>query len=108
MLNGAEVQGLGYMIDSDQSVRKGEWVSQFVLLPEAGNLLHPAHRIRDQMITVHLEDRKGIQFSFRALIWARGTFAASSEPGVRSKPLYTLERARAQLADKADIQKYFN
>jgi hypothetical protein len=102
-----KVQALGYMFDGDRQTSKGEWVKEFVLLPDAGTLVHPAHRIRDQMIAVHLEDSKRIQFSPRSLIWVWGSFAVSSEPAVRSKPLYSLEQARVKLADKADIRRYF-
>lgn len=104
---GTDVQALGYMFDGERPTSKGEWVREFILLPEAGNLVHPAHRIRDQMIAVHVEDGKGIQFSPGALTWVWGSFGVSSEPSVRSKPLYTLERARAKPADRADIQRYF-
>ena len=106
-LSGSEVQALGYMFDGDRPISKGEWVREFVLLPEAGTLIHPAHRIRDQVITVHLEDSKGVQFSPRLLIWVWGKFRVSSEPAVRSRPLYTLEQARVKRADKADIPRYF-
>jgi hypothetical protein len=85
----------------------GEWVREFMLLPEAGNLLHPAHRIRDQMIAIHLEDGQRIRFSPRRLTWVWGRFGVLSEPTVRSEPLYTLERARAKPADRADILRYF-
>jgi hypothetical protein len=74
---GAEVQALGYMMDGDRSIRKDQWVQDFVLLPEAGNLMHPAHRIRDQMIAVHLEPDTRIQFSPRALVWAWGNLQAA-------------------------------
>lgn len=107
IVTGIDVQALGYMFDGDRRVSKGEWVTEFVLLPEAGSLVHPAHRIRDQMIVIHLEDGKQIQFSPRALTWVWGCFGVSPESAVRSKPLYTLERARAKLADRADIQRYF-
>jgi hypothetical protein len=70
----SEVQALGYMFDGDRPVSKGEWVKEFVLLPEAGTLIHPAHRIRDQLITVHLEHSKGVQFAPRVLIWVWGRF----------------------------------
>jgi len=104
---GAEVQALGYMLDSDRSTSKDQWVQDFVLLPEAGNLMHPAHRIRDQMIAVHLEDGTRIQFAPRALVWVWGNFRASAGLGARSEALYVLERARAKPADRADIQRYF-
>jgi len=104
---GAEVQALGYMMDGDRSIDKNRWVQDFVLLPEAGTLLHPAHRIRDQMIAVHLEDGTRIQFSPRALVWVWGNLKASAGLGRRSEALYMLEKAHAKPADKADIQRYF-
>jgi len=104
---GTEVQALGYMFDSGRPISRSEWVTEFVLLPEAGNLLHPAHRIRDQMISIHLEDGKRIQFSPRALVWVWGSFGVLSEPSGRSKPLYTLQRASAKLAERTEIHRYF-
>jgi hypothetical protein len=102
-----EVQALGYMMDGDRSIGKDQWVQDFVLLPEAGTLLHPAHRMRDQMIAVHLEDGTRIQFSLRALVWVRGNIKAAAGLGRRSEAVYTLERARAKPAAKADIQTYY-
>ena len=104
---GAEVQALGYMMNGDRSIRKDEWVQDFVLLPEAGTLLHPAHRIRDQMIAVHLEKSTRIQFSPRALVWVWGNLQASAGLGPRSEALYVLEKAGSKRADRADIQRYF-
>jgi hypothetical protein len=40
---GAPVQALGYMVEGDHAIVEGEWVLDFVLLPDSGNLLHPAH-----------------------------------------------------------------
>ena len=90
-----------------RSAGEDQWVQDFVLLPEAGNLLHPAHRIRDQMIAVHLEDGTRIQFAPRALVWVWGNFRASAGLGPRSEALYVLDRARAKPADRADIRRYF-
>ena len=104
---GSEVQALGYMLDGDQSIGINQWVQDFVLLPEAGTLLHPAHRIRDQTIAVHLEAGNRIQFSPRALVWVWGNLRTSAGLGPRSDALYTLARARAKPAGKADIQGYF-
>ena len=105
--SGEEVQVLGYMLGSDRSTNKDQWVQDFVLLPEAGNLMHPAHRIRDQMIAVHLEEGTRIQFSPRALVWVWGNLQASAGLGSRSEALYVIERARTKPADRADIQRYF-
>jgi hypothetical protein len=104
---GADVQALGYMMDGDRSSGKDKWVQHFVLLPETGSLLHPPHRMRDQMIAVHLEHDARIQFSPGALVWAWGNLQASAGLGPRSEALYMLERARAKPADKADIQRHF-
>lgn len=105
--SGAEVQAMGYMMAGDQPVRKGEWIQDFLLLPEAGSLLHPAHRNRDQMIAIHLEDSARIQFTPGALVWARGNFRVSSGLGARPEALYILERARVKPADRTDIKRYF-
>jgi len=105
--SGAEVQALGYMMKSDQSTGKDQGGQDFVLLPEAGNLLHPAHRIRDQMIAVHLDDGTRTQFAPRALVWVWGNFRASAGLGPRSEALYVLDRARVKPAERADIHRYF-
>ncbi len=104
---GASVQALGYMVESDHVNGEGEWVQDFVLLPEAGNLLHPAHRFGDQMIAVHLAPEARVRFSRRALVWVWGTFRASAGDPAGSKPLYSLERARVQAADIEEIRQYF-
>src|SRR5437764_1288127 len=56
----ASVHALGYMLESDRSFKTGDWVKDFVLLPEAGHLLHQAHRIPDQMTAVRLHDGQRI------------------------------------------------
>ncbi len=91
------VQVLGYMTDGDHPLREGDWVQDFALLPEAGNVLHPAHR--DHMIAVHLKDNSRIQFSPRSLVWVWGT--------LRESPLFSVEQAAARPADKSEIGKYF-
>lgn len=105
--SGVEVQALGYMTDSDRGTVKNQPVQDFVLLPEAGNLMHPAHRIRDQMIAVHLEAGMRVPFVPRSLVWVWGDFHASAGLGSRSEALYVLDKARTKPADRADIQRYF-
>jgi hypothetical protein len=107
VFSGAPVQALGYMVESDRAIGEGEWIQDFVLLPEAGNLMHPAHRFGDQMIAVHLQENARVQFSARALVWVWGAFGASPGDPAGSKPLYSLERALAQSADREEIAKYF-
>jgi len=90
------VQVLGYMTDGDHPLREGDWVQDFGLLPDAGNVLHPAHR--DHMIAVHLKGNSRIQFSPRSLVWVWGT--------LRESPL-SVDQAAARPADKSEIGKYF-
>ncbi len=103
----ASVQALGYMAESDRSLHTGDRVRDFVLLPEAGNILHRAHRIPDQMIAVHLREGEQIQFSLRSLVWVWGTFQASPSDPAGIEPLYHLDEARAKRADKSEISTYF-
>jgi len=104
---GARVQALGYMMENDGPIRAGEPVQDFILLPGAGNLLHPAHRFGDQMIAVHLPPGNPVQFTPRSLVWVGGTFRASSGDPAGSRPLYDLEHAQVALASKTEIRKYF-
>src|ERR1035438_7857287 len=48
--SGASIRALGYMMDGGQPVRDGERVQNFVLLPDAGDSVHPAHRFGDPII----------------------------------------------------------
>jgi hypothetical protein len=103
----ASAQALGYMVESDRPRHTGEWVRDFVLLPDAGNLLHPAHRIPDQMIAIRLRDGEQIQFSPRSLVWVWGTFRALAADPAGVQPLYHVDEARVKRADTSDIAKYF-
>src|ERR1700737_5588179 len=65
--NGAAVYAIGYMMEGDAPIKTGERITEFVLLPEAGNAFHPAHRFIDQMVAVHLEKGNQMRFSPRRL-----------------------------------------
>jgi hypothetical protein len=106
-LDRAPVQALGYMVDGEKPIHPGDLVQDFVLLPDAGNLLDPADQFWDQMVSVHLRESDRIPFSPRQLVWVWGTFRASRGDSSSSTPLYRLESARAQPADRADIGRYF-
>ena len=104
---GIVVRALGYMADGDRVPREGEWVREFRLLPDTGNLLRLPHSHTDQMIAVHLDDGIRIRYSSKALVWVWGSLQALQEDARDARPLYTLERAHAQPAEKAEIRKYF-
>jgi len=104
---GANAQALGYMMSNGSPSVEGGWVRDFILMPEAGNLMHPAHRYPDQMIAVHLRTDKGVQFRSRELVWVWGGLEVSPGIGTGPEALYELRDARAEPADKADIHRYF-
>jgi hypothetical protein len=108
VFNGARIQALGYMAEEDWPVPTGKSVRDFVLLPEAGNLLHGAHRFGDQMIAVHLSANNEIKFIPGSLVWAKGILRASFGDPAGTKPLYELNEATVLRADKEDIKRYFH
>ena len=65
------VRMIGYMMDGYSRRTQSRAVDMFVLLPEAGHFLHPAHRVPNQMVEVwpnHL-----VHFEERELVWVEGT-----------------------------------
>jgi hypothetical protein len=105
--SGALIRALGYMMNRDRPVRDGERVQGFILLPDAGSAVHPAHRFGDQMIDVRLEAGKTVRFSEQSLVWVWGTLQMLPGDPLGHVPLYVLEHARTEPANKADIQEFF-
>jgi hypothetical protein len=105
--SGTMMRALGYMMDGDRPVPDGERVQGFVLLPDAGSPIHPAHRFGDQMIDVRLRVGNEVRFFGRRLVWVWGTLRMLPGDPSGHEPLYILEEARAEPANKADIPKYF-
>jgi hypothetical protein len=105
--SGTTMRALGYMMDGGRPVRDGQRVQDFVLLPDAGNAVHPAHRFGDQMIGVRLRVGNEVRFSGRSLVWVWGTLRMLPGDPSGQEPLYVLEDARTEPANKADIAKYF-
>ena len=94
-------------MEVDRPIHDGEAVSHFVLLPDAGNAVHSAHRFGDQMIDVRLRAGEAVPFSGRSLVWVWGTWRTwPGDPG-GPRPLYGLADARTEPADTSDIVKYF-
>ena len=95
VVSGASIQALGYMMDGAGPVRAGAPTRRFLLLPDAGNLLHPAHRFGDQMIMVELRNGDARPFSPRALVWVRGTLQISrGDPTGERAPVRSGECSR--------------
>jgi len=101
------VRMLGYMMDNEPPIPNGRSVSNFVLVPEAGALLHPAHRDPEEMIDIHLRAGGVIQFESRRLVWAEGLLTSCYVSDPRSDPLYCLTDATVLAADPRDINRFF-
>jgi len=106
------VRMIGYMMDGYQPVHDGALVDMFILLPEAGQFLHPAHRIPNQMVEVR--PSHPVVFRYRDLVWATGildrTFGASRNtagaPG-NATAAYAIRAAEVTPAAQRDIGKWF-
>jgi hypothetical protein len=98
------VRVLGYMLDGSRHDQASDFVHEFTLVPDVGNVLHPAHQFPDQTIEVWLDDDSRIRFTPRTLVWAQGTFRVAP---LASGALYRLEKARVQIADRTDVQTFF-
>ncbi len=77
----------------------------FILLPEAGQLLHPAHRIPDQMVEIW--PVYPAQFRFRSLVWAEGVLSRTTARRDSDKALYSMTSADVQPAVQSDITLWF-
>lgn len=106
-LDGKRVRALGYMMSGRRQLVEGQRVKDFILLPEAGDLIHPAHRFGDQMIAIHLLDDARVRFSAGTLVWVWGSMRAVTGDPDGDTPLYSLEGALAQRADNDAARTYF-
>jgi hypothetical protein len=105
---GSRVRMLGYMMDNVRPIPDGTNVSSFVVLPEGGTLLHPAHRIPEEMIEVQLRDGSTYVYTARLLVWVEGLFTRSLVSTDERLPLYRLGDASVQIANEKDIHLFFS
>jgi hypothetical protein len=99
------VRMIGYMMDGYQPSRDGATVDMFVLLPEAGQFLHPAHRIPNQMVEVR--PSQPVVFRYRDLVWATGTLNRTMSSRGDDKAAYAMIAAEVNPATERDIGKWF-
>jgi hypothetical protein len=90
------VRMIGYMMDGYQPSRDGATVDMFVLLPKAGQFLHPAHRIPDQMVDVH--PSHPVVFRYRDLVWVSGTLTRTMGSPGAERAEYALTAAEVNPA----------
>lgn len=105
--NEIEVRALGYMADDGHTIADNTWVEKFILLPDPGNVIHPAHRYGDQMIIVRLTRDARVRFFDRGLVWVTGRMCAYAGKPTGTQPLYSLEDARVEHAGIGDIKRNF-
>jgi hypothetical protein len=105
--NGTPVRVLGYMVEDARPAHTGELVSYFVLLPNPGNALHPAHRFGDQMIAVRLPEGANARYENAHLVWASGKVRILAGDPNGNNPLYLIVDAVVEPAAQADIAIHF-
>ena len=103
------VRMIGYMMDIWGPPHEGASMDAFVLLPEAGQLLHPAHRIPNQMVEVW--PGHPAVFHYRELVWVSGILnrtvgSTGGSPG-NERAAYALSNADVTPASPHDIAKWF-
>ncbi len=100
------VRMIGYMMDGYQPSSDGTPVDMFILLPEAGQFLHPAHRVPNQMVEVR--PRHAVPFRRRELVWAVGTLNRTTGRPNEDKAAWAMGDAEVQAAAQRDIAKWFH
>jgi hypothetical protein len=99
------VRMIGYMMDEDPSPRDGTPVNSFILLPEAGQFLHPAHRIPNESVVVWAT--KPVVYRYRQLVWASGALNRTIGRSRDAEPAYALVSADVMPAAEHDIRRWF-
>lgn len=105
--SGTAARVLGYMMSGEKPIADGQLIARFVLLPDAGSVLHAAHRFGDQTIDVQLRQGDSIRFSEGSMVWVWGTWEVFPGDPNGSQPIYGLSNARIRPATKADISEFF-
>jgi hypothetical protein len=103
--DGAQVKMLGYMMDGYQFVNDGSPAAMFILLPNAGHFLHPAHRDPDEMVEVWPHSGKAV-FKDRQLVWVTGRMIRLKRNPRGDQALYALRDAFVVPAAYDDIAKW--
>jgi hypothetical protein len=99
------VRMIGYMMEEHRPVRDGTRVDTFILLPEAGQFLHPPHRIPNQMVVIW--PSYPAVFRSRELVWVSGTLNRTIRRSGEDQPAYAMIFADVSPATQRDIGKWF-
>jgi hypothetical protein len=99
------VRMIGYMMDGYRPSKDSAAVDMFILLPEAGQFLHPAHRDPGQMVEVW--PRHLVHFTNRELVWAIGILNRTAGRTGDEKAAWAMGDAEVEPAVETDIVKWF-
>ena len=99
------VRMIGYIIDGYRSHPGGANVDMFILLPEAGQFLHPAHLIPNQMVEVW--PRRPVLFRNRQLVRAVGRLNRTMGKAGEETAAWAMGDAEVQPAEPSDMRKWF-
>ena len=98
---------LGYMMDGRRTVPDGTPIETFTLMPDAGHLLHPAHREPDAMVEVWLPLDSPIRYADRRLIEVSGTLRRKDARLNEGEAAFTLANAAVRFAADRRIRDWF-
>jgi hypothetical protein len=96
---------IGYMMDAYEPSRDGSQVRMFILMPEAGQWLHPAHRIPREM--VEIRTARPVPFKYRELVWVTGRLNRAFGAGSGERAAWTLSEALVEAASDREITHWF-
>jgi hypothetical protein len=99
------IKMLGYMMDGYTPTRDGEPVHMFILMPDAGHFLHPAHRVPEEMVEVWLN--RPVWFKYRRLVWVSGMLTRVVQKQDAGKALFSMRDALAVPAADPEIPRWF-
>ncbi len=99
------VRMLGYMIGGYTPQQNGSITSMFILVPEAGHILHPAHRHSDQMVEVW--PTRPVQLHYRHLVWVSGKLTRRNRAVAREVASYSMTNAEVEPAPESEIDRWF-
>ena len=94
---------LGYMMDGYAPRPEGSRAEMFILMPEAGHLLHPAHREPAEMIEVYPAADESAVFRYRSLVRVSGILTNNPGPLPEGHAFWKIDAASVRPAGDGDI-----
>jgi hypothetical protein len=103
----AQARMIGYMMEGYKPVPDDTPIENFTLMPEAGHLLHPAHRDSEEMVEVWLPLDMPVRYSDRKLVWVSGALRRKQGRIQDGVAAFTMSNAEVRLASERQISDWF-